>query len=159
MLPARFAGLLALPLAACAVLETSSGPAVTVTATTVPVDLALGDTARIVISVRNRGDRVVEVAEPTCNNAFFISDQDGRAYSQAELVYCTLELRAPLPLAPGQSLAIEAFTTGRVIPQGSQAEPAMLPPGTYRIRPVVSVRDGDQDAVLVSATPVVVTFR
>jgi hypothetical protein len=35
----------------------------------------------------------------------------------------------------------------------------MLSPGTYRVRPVIGVRSGDESAVLVSATPMMVTFR
>ncbi len=77
----------------------------------------------------------------------------------AELVYCTLELRAPTTLAPGASHQIRVFTTGRAIPQGTQAEPGLLPRGTYRLRPVVSILTGDEGVVLVSADPVYVTFR
>jgi hypothetical protein len=145
--------------AACASFEASARPAITVSASTAPADLPVGDTARIVVTVRNLSDRVVEVSDARCNNVFFISDEDGNAYNQAELVYCTLELRAPTQLAPGQSHTIEAFTTGRVLPQGSQGDPIMLEPGVYRVRPVVHVRSDDENAVLVSATPVTVTFR
>ena len=160
MHPIRFLGVLALPaLGACAILESAPGPTVTVSVSTVPVDLPLGDTARIVVTVRNRGDRVVEVGDPSCNNAFFISDNDGNAYDQAEQVYCTLELRAPMQLSPGASHTIEAFTTGRVRPNGSQADPVMLAPGVYRVRPVITVRSGDEQVVLVSADPVILTFR
>ncbi|HEX9564097.1 MAG TPA: hypothetical protein VF981_09005 [Gemmatimonadaceae bacterium] len=156
----RVLGVASLPfLGACAVLETSAGPTVKVTASAVPVDLPLGDTAGIVITVHNLGDRVVEVSDASCNNAFFISDRDGNAFNQAEQVYCTLELRLPVQLAPGQTHTINAFTTGRVIPQGSQDGPIMLAPGTYRVRPVVTARTGDEEAVLVSATPMMVTFR
>jgi hypothetical protein len=90
---------------------------------------------------------------------FFISDLDGNAFTPAETVYCTLELRAPISLDPGETHRIDAFTTGRVVPQGSQSAPIMLPAGTYRVRPVVSVHSGDETAVVVSAEPVIVTFR
>jgi len=146
-------------LQACAALETNTGPFVSVSASTTPIDLPLGDTARITITVRNNGDRPVEVADPGCNAGFFISDPDGNAYNQAELIYCTLELRAPVSLSPGDTHVIEAFTTGRVIPQGSQSDAIMLAPGTYRVRPVVTVRAGDEEAVVVSVLPVLVTFR
>jgi hypothetical protein len=157
----RSLGVLMLPpvLAACAILESSSGPAITVTAISVPVDLALGDTARITITVRNSGDRAVELRAPGCNTDFFISDDDGNAYTPAESVYCTLELKAPIYLSAGQVHQIHAFTTGRVVPQGSQAVPSMLLPGDYLVRPVVHVFAGDEEAVLVSASPLLVTFR
>lgn len=146
-------------LQACAALETNTGPFVSVHASTAPVDLAIGDTAHITITVRNNGDRAVDVADPGCNGSFFISDSDGNAYDQAELVYCTLELRAPVTLPPGATHTITAFTTGRVIPQGSQSNAITLPPGTYRVRPVVTVTAGEEEAVIVSAAPVRVTFH
>ena len=160
MRSARLLVVLALPLlAGCAVLESSAGPRVTVNLTTQPLDLAVGDTARIAITVRNVGDRDVTVASAGCNMDFFISDQDGNAYTPAEAVYCTLELRAPIEVAPGASHRIDAFTTGRVVPEGSQGNPIMLPAGQYRIRPVVSVHSGNENTVVVSSDPVVVIFR
>lgn len=152
--------LLALPLAsACGILEASGGPRVTLDVSSQPIDLAVGDTARIAISVRNVGDRVVSVGSPGCNMDFFISDQDGNAYSPAEAVYCTLELRAPVELAPGESHRIDAFTTGRVVAQGTQDGPMMLTAGQYRVRPVVSVFSGSESAVVVSSDPILVIFR
>ena len=146
-------------LTACGIIESNSGPAVSVSHVTAPVDLAIGDTVRINITVRNIGDREVSIGTTGCNTEFLISDMQGNAYVPAELVYCTLELRAPTKLAPGASHEIRVFTTGRVVPQGSQVAPSLLPKGTYRLRPVVSVLVGDDSAVLVSADPVLVTFR
>jgi hypothetical protein len=146
-------------LAGCATLESNTGPAVTVSAVTAPVDVILGDTVRMTITVRNVGDREVSIGTTGCNTEFLISDVNGNAYVPAELVYCTLELRAPTKLAPGASHDIRVFTTGRVVPQGSQHAPSLLAPGTYRLRPMVSVLSGDEAAVLVSADPVYVTFR
>lgn len=146
-------------LVSCGIIESNSGPAVRVSAVTAPVDLALGDTVRITITVRNVGDREVSIGTTGCNTEFLISDLQGNAYVPAELVYCTLELRAPTKLAPGATHEIRVFTTGRAIPQGSQAAPDLLPKGTYRLRPIVSVLVGDDNAVLVSADPVLVTFR
>lgn len=153
-------GLLAFTLlAGCAILESNIGPSVTVSAITAPLDLALGDTVHIDITVRNVGDREVSIGTTGCNTEFLISDLDGNAYVPAELVYCTLELRAPTKLRPGATHQISVFTTGRVVPQGSHQEPTMLPAGTYRLRPIVSVLVGDESAVVVSADPVYVTFR
>ena len=145
--------------AACSTFESNAGPRVSVSAVTSPVDLALGDTVHINITVRNVGDREVSIGTTGCNTEFLISDLNGNAYVPAELVYCTLELRAPTKLAAGEAHEIRVFTTGRAIAQGSQSNPALLPPGTYRLRPVVSVLAGDEQAVLVSADPVMVTFR
>lgn len=151
---------LLLPLAAaCGVLEASGGPRVTLSVSSQPLDLAVGDTARLAITVRNVGDRAVTIGSAGCNLDFFLSDLDGNAFTPAEAVYCTLELRAPVELPPGQAYRIDAFTTGRVVPQGSPAGPVMLPPGQYRIRPVVSVFSGDENAVIVSSDPVLVRFR
>ena len=145
--------------AACSILESNAGPAVSVTAVTAPLDLALGDTARITITVRNTGDRDVSVSTAGCNMDFLISDLDGNAYVPAESVYCTLELRAPVVLSPGASHQISAFTTGRVVPQGSQDGPIQLSKGTYRLRPIAHVHSGNENAVVVIADPVFVTFR
>ena len=93
--------------------------------------------------MRNVGDREVSIGTTGCNTEFLISDMQGNAYVPAELVYCTLELRAPIKLAPGASHSIHVFTTGRVVPQGSQvAAGAACTKGTYRVRPVVSVLYG-----------------
>jgi hypothetical protein len=132
---------------------------VTVSAVTAPVDLNLGDTVHINITVRNTGDREVSIGTTGCNTEFLISDMQGNAYVPAELVYCTLELRAPTKLAPGATHQIHVFTTGRAVPQGSQGAPAMLAPGKYRLRPVISVLTGSENAVVVTADPVTVTFR
>jgi hypothetical protein len=156
----RIVGLLAFPLlGACAVLESQNGPRVSLNVSTQPIDLFLGDTAYIAIVIRNVGDRELSVSSAGCNMDFFISDLDGNAFTPAETVYCTLELRAPISLDPGETHRIDAFTTGRVVPQGAQSAPIMLPAGTYRVRPVVSVHSGDETAVVVSAEPVIVTFR
>lgn len=144
---------------ACSILESNSGPRVIVSADLSPVDVALGDTVRITINVRNTGDREVSIGTTGCNTEFLISDLSGNAYVPAELVYCTLELRAPTKLAPGAAHEIRVFSTGRVVPQGSQQAASMLPKGTYRFRPVVSVMSGNESAVLVSSDPVYVTFR
>jgi hypothetical protein len=132
---------------------------VTVSAVTAPVDLNLGDTVHMNITVRNTGDREVSIGTPGCNSEFLISDMQGNAYVPAELVYCTLQLRAPIKLAPGATHQINVFTTGRAVPQGSQAAAGLLPKGTYRLRPVVQVLYGDESAVVVSSDPVTVTFR
>jgi hypothetical protein len=156
----KLLGILAVSaLSACSIIESNSGPRVAVTADMAPVDLALGDTVRITITVRNVGDREVSIGTTGCNTEFLISDTNGNAYVPAELVYCTLELRAPTKLAPGATHQIIVFSTGRVVPQGTQQAPVMLPPGTYRFRPVVSVMSGDETAVVVSSDPVFVTFR
>lgn len=146
-------------LAGCSVIESNSGARVSVTSNMAPVDLALGDTVRITITVRNIGDREVSIGTTGCNTEFIISDLDGNAYVPAELVYCTLELRAPTKLAPGASHQIQVFSTGRALPQGTQQQPGLLPKGTYRFRPIVSVMSGDETAVVVSSDPVFVAFR
>jgi hypothetical protein len=143
----------------CAILESNTGPRVRVTADSAPAELALGDTVHLTITVRNVGDREVSIGTTGCNTEFLISDLDGNAFVPAEQVYCTLELRAPTRLSPGARHEIRVFTTGRAIRQGSQAEPGFVPSGTYRLRPVVSVFSGNEQAVLVSSDPVFVTFR
>lgn len=153
-------GVLALAaVGACSLVESNVGPRVTVSAVTAPVDLNLGDTVHMNITVRNTGDREVSIGTTGCNSEFLISDMQGNAYVPAELVYCTLELRAPIKLAPGATHQINVFTTGRAVPQGSQAAAGLLPKGTYRLRPVVQVLYGDESAVVVSSDPVTVTFR
>lgn len=145
--------------AGCSILESNAGPRVSVQADMEPVDLALGDTVHITITVRNVGDREVSIGTTGCNTEFLISDMDGNAFVPAELVYCTLELRAPTRLSPGATHLIRVFSTGRAVRQGTQQEPIVLPKGTYRFRPIVSVMSGDETAVVVSSNPVYVTFR
>ena len=153
-------GILALSAAgACSILESDTGPRVSVNAVMSPVDLALGDTVGITITVRNIGDREVSIGTTGCNTEFLISDMNGNAYVPAELVYCTLELRAPTALAPGATHEIRVFSTGRAVSHGSQQAPTLLPAGTYRLRPVVAVTSGTESAVVVSSDPVYVTFR
>ena len=144
---------------ACSVLENNSGPRVSVTADMQPVDLALGDTVHINVTVRNTGDREIEVGDPGCNTGFLFSDMQGNAYEPMEQVVCTLELRAPIKLPAGATHSFRVFTTGRAIPQGSQAQPGLVPKGTYRVRPFAHVTYGNDDFVLVTADPVFVTFR
>ena len=156
----NLSGVLALAaVGACSLVESNVGPRVTVSAVTAPVDLNLGDTVHVNVTVRNTGDREVEVGAPGCNTGFLISDLQGNAYEPMEQVACTLELRAPLKLASGATHSFHVFTTGRAIPQGSQAQPGFVPRGTYRVRPFVHVTYGNEDFVLVTADPVLVTFR
>ena len=81
-------------IAGCSITESNVGPKVTVSAVTNPLDVVVGDTVRMTITVRNIGDREVSIATTGCNTEFLISDMDGNAWVPAELVYCTLELRA-----------------------------------------------------------------
>src|SRR5688572_22459441 len=80
---------------ACSLFDSTGGPRVSVSAVMAPVDVSLGDTVHISITVRNIGDREVSIGTTGCNTEFLISDSNGNAYIPAELVYCTLELRAP----------------------------------------------------------------
>jgi hypothetical protein len=124
-----------------------------------PADIQLGDTARISIEITNVTGKSVAIGVPGCNMDFVIVSESGSVFHPAELVYCSLALYAPTTLAPGARHVVDVFTTGRVVPLGSQAAPVMLPAGTYAIRGVVYVVQGDQDAVTVQSDPVSITFR
>ena len=146
-------------LVACASAGEVEQPPVDVVASTNPTDLRLGDTARVVIDLVNVSKEVVWIGPAGCNYDFVIASAAGAVYHPAERVYCTLALLAPVELSPGETYQIQAFTTGRVIPQGSQAEPSMLEPGTYGIRAVLAVLRGEEDAIQVKSNPSTITFR
>jgi hypothetical protein len=151
--------IVALVLAGCSMFNEPEPAAVSLRTIASPTNIQLGDTARISIEITNVTNNTVEVGVPGCNMDFVIISGNGSVYHPAELVYCTLALYAPVQLAPGAKHVVNVFTTGRVVPMGSQAAPAMLPPATYRIRGVVYVVRGAQDALTVQSDPVSVTFR
>ncbi|HSA54130.1 MAG TPA: hypothetical protein VLE53_00430 [Gemmatimonadaceae bacterium] len=144
---------------ACASASEVERPPVTVTASTNPTDLRLGDTARVVIDLVNVSNEVVWIGPAGCNYDFVIANAAGAVFHPAEQIYCTLALLAPVELSPGETYQIQAFTTGRVIAQGSQAEPSMLEPGTYSIRAVLAVLRGQEDHIQVKSSPSTITFR
>jgi hypothetical protein len=144
-------------LAACSVFDGSDVPPLNISVASNPADLTLGDTARIIIDVVNPGREQVSIGVGGCNMDFVLTDSDGRTYHPAELVFCTLELRAPTELSPGATYRMTGFTTGRVVPAGSQDAPAFLSPGTYEVRAVVWVARGD--GVVVRSSPSTITFR
>lgn len=144
---------------ACGVTDNTPAPPLDLITQASPAELALGDTARIHIDITNSGDRTVWIGPAGCNYDFVITAPSGIVYHPAEKVYCTLALLPPVKLEPGDSYEIEAFTTGRVVQQGSQDAPSMLPPGTYGIRAVVAVLKGDESEIVVKSDPSTVTFR
>ena len=132
---------------ACASAGEVEPPPVDIVASTNPTDLRLGDTARVVIDLVNVSKEVVWIGPAGCNYDFVIASASGAVFHPAEQIYCTLALMAPVELAPGETYQIQAFTTGRVIPKGSQAAPSMLEPGTYSIRAVLAVLRGQEEAL------------
>ena len=144
---------------ACASAGEVEPPPVDIVASTNPTDLRLGDTARVVIDLVNVSKEVVWIGPAGCNYDFVIASASGAVFHPAEQIYCTLALMAPVELAPGETYQIQAFTTGRVIPQGSQAAPTMLAPGTYSIRAVLAVLRGQEDHIEVRSSPSTITFR
>ena len=151
--------LVVLALAGCSLFNEPEPAAVSLRTIATPANIQLGDTARISIEITNVTSSTVSIGVPGCNMDFVIISATGSVFHPAELVYCTLALYAPLQLAPGAKHVVNVFTTGRVVPLGSQAAPVALEPGTYNIRGVVYVVRGDQDAVTVQSNPVTVTFR
>ena len=149
----------ALSLNACSLFSEPRAAVVSLRTLASPTDIQLGDTARIQIEVTNISGNTVEIGPSGCNMDFVIVSASGSVFNPAELVACPLALMAPIPLAPGAKRLIDVFTTGRVIPQGSQAAPSMLSPATYSIRGVVYVLRGNQEAITVQSDPVSVTFR
>lgn len=144
---------------ACGVTDNTQASPLDLTTEANPAELAVGDTARIHIEITNSGDRTVWIGPAGCNYDFVITAASGTVYHPAEKVYCTLALQPPVKLEPGDSYEIEAFTTGRVVRQGSQDGPIMLAPGTYGIRAVVAVLKGDESEIVVKSDPSMVTFQ
>jgi hypothetical protein len=156
-LPVLLATVTIAALPACSIFDNNDAPPINISIASNPSDLQLGDTARITIDVVNSGRDDVSIGIGGCNMDFVITDGAGRTYHPAELVYCILELRAPTELSPGETHRMTGFTTGRVIPAGSQDAPVLLPPGTYGVRAVVWVITGD--GVVVRSSPSTITFR
>jgi hypothetical protein len=148
-----------LALAGCALFNEPQERPIKISTVATPTDLRLGDTARVIIDIVNISSASVQVSSSGCNNDFVLESAAGAVFYAAERVYCTLELRSPISLAPGASHRVFGFTTGRVIPQSSQSAPVMLEPGTYTIRAVIGVVKGDKSAVTVRSDPMTITFR
>jgi hypothetical protein len=146
-------------LAACASVEGPERPKIAVTALTRPSDLRIGDTAQVSIEITNVTRETVRIGAGNCNNDFVLQGEDGTVYHPAETIYCLLALFPPVALAPGATFRIEAFTTGRVIPQGSQEAPTHVRPGVYAIRAAVAVMKGNENSIVVRSNPATITFR
>lgn len=142
---------------ACALFEEDEAPPLALHAALHPTDVVLGDTARVTLDVTNVGKATVSLGIAGCNMDFVLADASGRSYHPAELVYCSLELRAPIQLSPGATHRITGFTTGRVVPQGSQGAPAYLAPGSYLVRAHVWVKRAED--ITVRSDPMTITFR
>jgi hypothetical protein len=145
--------------AACSLSEQVQTPPVDITTETSPSDVKLGDTAHVSIELVNVSDQVVWIGPSGCNNDFVILNSAGKVYRPAETIYCILAMMPPVELSPGETYAIEAFTTGRAIAEGSQDAPGLVPPGTYDIRAVMAILRGDEDALVVRSSPSTITFR
>jgi len=145
-------------LTGCSLLDEPELMELSVIASISPFELSLGDTARVTIDILNVSNQTISVSSGGCNNDFVIQSGTGATYVPAELVVCSLELRAPTVLVPGGTHRLVEFTTGRVIPQGSQAAPAMLQPDTYGVRAVVGMIRGNNAAVEVRSQPAGLTF-
>jgi hypothetical protein len=146
-------------LGACSIFSNPDGSKVDVSSSTEAADLILGDTARITIDVVNVSGAIVRVGQTNCNGDFVFVNARGATFHPAEYMPCTLALTAPTELAPGDTWHMQAYTTGRAVPEGSQAAPITLSPGTYTIRPAVSVSEGSSSAVTARSTPARITFR
>lgn len=123
------------------------------------VEAQLGDTVRISLDVTNVSRDTVRVGLENCNGDYVLVNEQGSVFHPAQYVPCVFALLAPQPLAPGATRRLAVFTTGRVVPEGSQQAPIMLPAGTYRVRSTVRVLDGGDDAIVVRPVPSSVTFR
>jgi hypothetical protein len=143
----------ALTFAGCSWFDDTEVPKLALETQLSPAEARIGDTVRVVIEVRNISNDVVRVGQSHCNSDFVITSAGGWMYHPAEQIYCSLALYAATPVAPGETLRIDGFTTARVIPKGTQSEPVYLEPGSYEIRAVVAVSKQDEDAVIVRSSP------
>lgn len=155
----RFVALPLLVVPGCSLFDNESPPPIVLSTVASPADLRLGDTARVVIDIQNVGRTKVLVGYGNCNLDFVLTEPSGQAYYAAESVYCTLELRAPVELHPGESHRVEGFTTGRVVAEGSQEGAYELAPGTYGVHGRIGVQRGRDEMITVISTPASITFR
>ncbi len=128
-------------------------PLIFATIAVTPGVVYAGDTAHVSITVTNRSAGTITVLAPGCNNDFDIRGADGTVYHTAEDVVCQFLSVGPEPLGAGASLVYVGFTTGRVIPEGSQDPPILLPEGDYQVRCAVVQLIGDEDSNPIDFTP------
>ena len=119
----------------------------------------VGDTVPISLDITNTSADTVRVGLQDCNGDYVLVSESGSVFRPAQYWPCVFALTAPQPLAPGATRRIDGYTTGRVVPDGSQEAPSMVPPGKYAVRPTVTVQGGDDSAVTVRPTPASITFR
>jgi hypothetical protein len=144
---------------ACSSTSDPLPPRLVFDSTATSADLRQGDTARIVFDIRNVSNAVVRVGWTNCNGDYVLVAANGAAFYPADRFPCTFALVAPTELAPGATLRLQAFTTGRVVPSGSQSAPSMIAPGTYTVRSLLTPVQGDANAISVRITPSSLTFR
>ena len=124
-------------------------PDVAVSVSVAPATVTLGDTARIVVEVRNSGLEDVTVWLPGCNMDFTLRAGSGTVYHPAEQVVCPLMLRPPDTLRRGAVLRYRNFSTGVAIEAGSVGAPALLRPGSYRVEVAVQASRGERARTIV----------
>ncbi len=137
----------------CSIFSDPGSSTVNIDTTTAVADVVVGDTVRITIDVVNVSGTTVRVGQTNCNGDFVFVNARRATFHPAEYMPCTLALTAPTELAPGDTLEMHAFTTGRAVPEGSQDAPITLAPGIYTIQPMVSVSGGSATAVVARSTP------
>lgn len=126
---------------------------VTATVAVTPAQVAVGDTAHVVVDVVNHAAGPVTLLAPACNAAFVLRSAGGTSFRPAEQELCMAISVGPLSLPAGESLRFEGFTTGLGIVDGSADPPTALPPGTYQVHCAVVRLLGDEDSEPISDTP------
>jgi hypothetical protein len=153
--------LLAAALVAGGACHSSTAPVaamLAVSAVTTPSSVVRGDTARIVVTVRNLSDQTLRVGGGGCNTDFRIADAAGQLHIPAETINCSLIRYGTVDLGPHDSFQIFLFTTGRVYDEKS-LHVITLPVGTYTVTGMVSVLRGDEEATPLVNTGATLTLR
>lgn len=141
----------AAPLFAACGLWDDGLPDLVVSVSVAPATVTLGDTARIVVEVRNSGLEDVAVWVPGCNMDFTLRAGSGTVYYPAEQVVCPLMLRPPDTLRRGAVLRYQNFSTGMAVEAGAVGAPAHLPPGSYRVEVAVQASRGGNARTIVGS--------
>ncbi len=129
-----------------------------VTAAVSPASIVVGDTAHITITVKNISDQTLQVTSGGCNTEFRFVNLTGKTFYPAETIACTLIANLPLTLAPGESRALSAFTTGRAIDPLANFS-MQLAPGSYFVQGQVTVWRNDEEPSPVRNIPAALTVR
>lgn len=109
------------------------------------ITIRLGQPATVTVTVTNNGEHTRQLMARSgfCPQAFLVSTPAGEVVWPSGIM-CALDLQAPLPLAPGESVAFTAQLSLAGDAQSAQGQSGRLPVGTYTVRGAVPIVGGHE---------------